>query len=522
MQVQIRAALLLIASFVACGATVRADQFYVDAVAGDDTNSGRSPGNAWRTLTHAMALPDPPVPGHTIHVAPGVYDTSLGEVFPILVRPRFHLIGTGGSGVTVADGGGTAEPVMELISGPGEVVSVEGFSMTGGNLGVLMSSAGWDMDVTLRDLHIHDISDSGLFIDPLNGEIDVTLDHVRTVANGRGLVARSFAGSGGSTGAFLANDCEFSDNAGLGISLGQGMNFVGERCRINGNHSSGVGAVGALFYGTYVALIDSLVASNDVFGISGSGSFIPAPLRVDLVRCTIFGNGLAPQTPGFGGAIYLSDNAPTDLDSCILWGNLDDFIDPINLPTVNYSNLEFGPLAGLGNFSEDPLFVDGAGGDFRLIYGSPSVDTGNPATIDGTSLDGFERPIDGDLDVIERADQGAFEFASLRLSHEPILGGTLAVETWGPDQAIVELVMARATLVNPVATPFGEFELDRNRVYRWQSVHAAPGPPSVLVRPLPNRPALHGLTLSIQGRVASSNAPRGKAWSNAIQFTLHD
>ena len=51
-----------------------AADYYVDAEHGDDANSGLAPGDAWQTITHAMAaLETSPSCRATVHVAEGEY-----------------------------------------------------------------------------------------------------------------------------------------------------------------------------------------------------------------------------------------------------------------------------------------------------------------------------------------------------------------------------------------------------------------------------------------------------------------
>ena len=57
-----------------------AADWYVDAVGGGDANSGTSATDAWKTVTHALTVV--PGGGDVVHLAAGVYDEALGEVFP--------------------------------------------------------------------------------------------------------------------------------------------------------------------------------------------------------------------------------------------------------------------------------------------------------------------------------------------------------------------------------------------------------------------------------------------------------
>ena len=127
---------LAIAGLAVLASASRAADYYVDAVHGDNADTGASPDHAWRTITRAIAaLPALPTGAQErIHVAPGVYDTALGEVFPypIMFHDGIEIIGDGGSDVTIIDGsqeivlsGGTA--ISTLIgSGGAEIVSSGG------------------------------------------------------------------------------------------------------------------------------------------------------------------------------------------------------------------------------------------------------------------------------------------------------------------------------------------------------------------------------------------------------------
>ena len=84
---------------LASSATARASDWYVDAQAGSDLNSGSSAAAAWKTITHALAS-IPALGPETIHVAPGTYDAALGEVFPWVLRSQAVLQGDQGSALT--------------------------------------------------------------------------------------------------------------------------------------------------------------------------------------------------------------------------------------------------------------------------------------------------------------------------------------------------------------------------------------------------------------------------------------
>ncbi len=86
------------------------------------------------------------------------------------------------------------------------------------------------------------------------------------------------------------------------------------------------------------------------------------------------------------------------ITNCVLWGGNSvhsDFAET-NF-TIVYSSLG-EPWAGAGNIETDPQFVDATAHDYRLLPGSPCINTGDPVS-----------PLDPDG---SRADMGAFPFNS--------------------------------------------------------------------------------------------------------------
>jgi hypothetical protein len=73
----------------------------------------------------------------------------------------------------------------------------------------------------------------------------------------------------------------------------------------------------------------------------------------------------------------------------------------------------------------DAGFVNAAGGDYHLRAGSPLIDTGDPATPQGSDLDGNPLVTDGNGDRTARRDKGAFEAPTVPPSGgQPGGGGT--------------------------------------------------------------------------------------------------
>jgi uncharacterized delta-60 repeat protein len=144
-----------------------------------------------------------------------------------------------------------------------------------------------------------------------------------------------------------------------------------------------------------------------------------------ITNCTFSGNSAA-GIYGYGGAVFCMVSSPT-ITNCILWnnsatggGNEIYIYDSSSSVTLNNSDVTSGGYGGeTGNITEnscihsDPLFVNAAGGNYRLQGTSPCIDSGDntlvPAGIT-TDLDGNLRIQNGTVDL------GAYEYLASALT----------------------------------------------------------------------------------------------------------
>jgi len=521
-----------IAGFAVAAAAVPASaaDWYVDAVLGSNANAGTTPAAAWKTITHAIStIALLPIEAQRVHVAPGVYDAALGEVFPLRPLPLMRVVGTAGSAQTIVDGNAS----YCFIYNPHGTVAidaqsgVDGFTLRNAIAGLLVGSGGGSVAPSFRDLRVENTTGPGVQVSassegPFGGaSARATIEDLEVVQCNEGIRVQAFGGGLGSGSASLdltEGVVRSSTNDGLRITAAgnAGASVTMRRCRVldsggNGVYSDSGGGSGAVTSSRLTADA-SLFAGNSGCGILGEGTGSTFG-GITLNGCTVADNAVC----GVRG----SSSQVATFNSTILAGNGDD-LDLVYAPSASYTDCANGDLAGFPNcIAADPLFVAPAARDYRLRFGSPCVDTGDPASAGAIDLFGHVRPYDGDLDTVAVPDMGALEFATLELVGSPRIGTTVQLEITGPGSAATTLYSSRKAIVAaPAHTPFGALWLSRPAMTVYAQTVAQPGPPSVVAVRLTSDPTWIGRTVSFQARIASAAAPAGAALSNPLSFTL--
>ena len=181
-----------------------------------------------------------------------------------------------------------------------------------------------------------------------------------------------------------------TENTGGGV---QYFNGDISNCKIIGNSSgmNGGGLAGCQ------GRIENCVVSNNTATTVGGGM---NNCDGEIVNCTIANN-----SGGNGGGLRICDGTITN---CIIWGNSSPEIYVSSGPT--YSCFVGG--GGNGNIDADPMFVNGALGDYHLQPNSLCIDAGTnspPGGLPSEDFDGNSRPQDGDHDGVITADMGTYE-----------------------------------------------------------------------------------------------------------------
>jgi len=191
-----------------------------------------------------------------------------------------------------------------------------------------------------------------------------------------------------SNGASQLTNCTISNNnSGTGGGMySQDVDISLTNCVINGNQS----------------------AYNGGGIMNGSGT-------LSLINCSLYGNHAI--TDGNGGGIFIDVTANANIKNSIIWGN--SASGPGNqLYTANTTNLDYCCYANgdndiSGNIStnscntSDPMFVNAADEDFRLLGNSPAVNSGkNSYNATATDIRGQARIQDVTIDM------GAYEWTN--------------------------------------------------------------------------------------------------------------
>jgi len=220
------------------------------------------------------------------------------------------------------------------------------------------------------------------------------------------------AGYGGGVNSFLRaagrggqiSHCLFETNTttlyGAGLCVATGV-FPLDNCVFRGNRAGTSGGGMHIRGGTNIAR--NCLYYNNSSATAGGGIYYEASYGHFLHNCTVVSNR------GSSGSGIGFQTAAITLQICnsIVYSNLNG---NVNNGLPSYTNSCTYPtnayvLAGTGNITSPPAFVNFAGQDFRLSLNSPCLNTGTNLgwTLNATDLDGKQRIRYG------RADMGAYE-----------------------------------------------------------------------------------------------------------------
>ncbi|RJP81461.1 MAG: T9SS C-terminal target domain-containing protein [Candidatus Zixiibacteriota bacterium] len=182
-----------------------------------------------------------------------------------------------------------------------------------------------------------------------------------------------------------------SSGGGLAIT-GQGLGDIQVRRNVfMDNTGSGVGGGGLYLNLANSVLVGNLFARNATYYNGGAVNTLTYSGTRVISNSTMVSN-----TATVGGAVAGTGTSSLLVHQCVEYYNSQPayYSDSGSDYSITYSDGQT-PWPGLGNISIYPAFVDTARDDYRLLWGSPCIDSGHPDSLDPDGT---------------RADMGAFFF----------------------------------------------------------------------------------------------------------------
>ena len=375
--------------------------------------------------------------GDTVLVAPGTYVENIN-----FSGKAITVTSEGGPEVTLLDGN-QADSVVKFISGEGRSAVLSGFSVLNGRSGFDTPGFGngggiWINNASPTIVGNIVANNRGCDGVGISSRFGSPLIQRNTIANNR---REGCSGGSGGGGINITNDAtprppaEILDNVisgnilwggdGGGISVGRNVTIRGNS--ISGNSATGVSPCargGGISAAGDATIVQNVIAGNQAG--CGGAIYLASGAPGQLVAFNTIADNDAPQGSGIyfesfaGGPPEPTNNtivgkAGQTAVTCLAYNGLG--------PPVFRANNVYGATGAAyggvctdqtginGNVSSDPLFVDPAGGNYRLQMASPSIDAGlNTASqIPARDFDGNARNLDGDSNGTTVVDIGAYE-----------------------------------------------------------------------------------------------------------------
>lgn len=391
---------ILLAGWLALGGMVStslaAGDWFV-RIDGDDGAAGTSWGEAFATVSNALAHASDT---QVIVVSNGVYELTA----QLDINNAVTLRSVNGAAVTTLRRDGTATHRVIQMAHAGAVV--EGFTIANGQAPGNPSSG---------------------------GGIHMTGGTVRDCIITNNLAsARQTRGGGVWMSGGTLEDCVIVDNQALGgdghgygaAVMASGGALI-QRCRIYGNHVRGTysSARGAVYLGSGNNILrNCLIYGNEahisqrptpsflcIAGVYSDGTGNRVEYNTIVGNVSLYGVGVGlymHRGHAVNNIVYFNH---TEFGGDYRTLHRNAYATPDRADTSISYSCAYPLVEGDGNTAADPLFADWQNGDFRLLPGSPALDTADPMAGVTTDYYGVERDRDGNGDGMGAPDMGAIE-----------------------------------------------------------------------------------------------------------------
>jgi len=368
----------IIPLLVIIASSALAATYYVNGSTGSNANTGTSEAQAWRNIGYANNA----VSNETIMVAPGVYDNSIGEGFPLPMGNSNAFFSTITGAATIEPPISDTDPYVVDMSN----AMMEGFTViyrSGSNCLNISSTA------EVRDNFFLNTFASGTGVKIASGVTGVTLEGNTITAN------NGISDSGTDTRITGNKIFGYDSNASRGIFL-NGSGY----CTVSFNEIRGFTgtAASAVYFGAGNITLDKNTIVKNHAGIDTSPSYNLTPVVKNSIFAAEIGGYSATGTKG----ILNSGTGSITSEYNCFFANDTDYAGTV-------SSKE-------GDIYSNPQFMDASGNDYNLEYFSPCIDTGDPAT--------SENDADG-----TRADMGAYYYNHALTTTTTIFGTTTTTIT---------------------------------------------------------------------------------------------
>jgi hypothetical protein len=392
-------------------ATPTAATRFVNASTGTNNSTCSSSGAPCKTITYAMAQA---VAGDTINVAPGTYNLTLGEVFPIDMKSGIQLKATSTPADTIIDAIG--DPVKQGVitsSSNTAAARIEGFTIQNG-LSVGTQCAG--------------ISTAGALKIGSSSALFTVTRNILSGNEARGVVRDNTCGKSGAHGwggaiQAFSSFMSITSNVFVGNVARGGNGYDDFGNSLDTNAYGGNADGGAIYMGGGSGSItNNTFYGNQAIGGNGGGSATGSANGGNATNGAISAGSISIEnnifasnsstaglggTPGTASAGALNDSSATAITKNLFFGNLVD-------GAASGSDTQ-----GTGALTSDPLFI-AASTNLRIGTSSPANGAGGTtANVPSTDLDGRTRPSPPSI--------GAFEAVSV--PGAPTIGTAVAGNT---------------------------------------------------------------------------------------------